>query len=42
MVTYNAVLHTEAQLKLGIWPPDNRHGDRRAVDDAELHILLAF
>lgn len=42
ILTYNAVLHTEAQLILGIWPPDNRHGDRRTVDDAELHILLAF
>lgn len=42
VLTYNAVLHTEAQLKLGIWPPDDRHGDWRTVDNAELHILLAF
>lgn len=40
--TYNAVLDAEAQLKLGIWPSDNCHGDRRAVNNAELHILLAL
>lgn len=42
MLTYNAVFHTEAQLKLRIWPPDNCHGDWRTVDDTQLHILLAF
>lgn len=41
-LTYDAVLHTEAQLKLGIWPSDDCHGDWWAVDNAELHILLVF
>lgn len=42
MMTYNAVLHTEAKLKLSIWPSDNRHGDGWTVNNAELHILLAL
>lgn len=40
--TYNAVLHTKTQLKRGMRPPDNRHGDWRTVDDTQLNILLTF
>lgn len=41
-VTYNAVLHTEAQLKFWVRSLDNCHGDRRAVNDTELHLCLVF
>lgn len=40
--TYNAVLHTKTQLKRGMRPLNNRHGDWRAVDDTQLNILLSF
>lgn len=42
MWTYNAVLHTKPQLKLGMRPPDNSHGDRWTVDNTQLNILLTF
>lgn len=41
-VTYNAVLHTEAQLKFWVRSLDYSHGDGRAMDNTELHLGLVF
>ena len=36
--THNAVLNTEAQLELEVGSLDEHGGDRRAADDAQLHL----
>lgn len=40
--TYDAVLHTEAQLVFQIWSLDEDSSNRGATDDVHLHLNLVL